>query len=272
MVDNENFDNEGVNVEENLNRNTLLTAKDVADARIVNSTKVTYKSKLNQFYIWLKSNNHHDYIIESTKTINIPIPDDIILSFMGDIKTHSNGKFKVSSTIGGYWNSIESLHMSASVPISNTLLVEKKKFNAGMKRLIANDKQSGLMSNTEGKSPLDFTAYKLLAMKTLNIQRSYESTSPFSHLYLVLQWNIMKRSASVADCNFNNILWSDDCLIVKIFKEKNNQDGDKNKCIDIHVYANPTCPAICPVLALGLHVLTLPNISKDWKTFSLLRK
>ena len=47
---------------------------------------------------------------------------------------------------------------------------------------------------------------------------------------------------------------------------QNDQTGE-NSHIPRHVYANPICPEICPVLSMGLYLLVFPLDSLDLRVF-----
>lgn len=75
----------------------------------------------------------------------------------------------------------------------------------------------------------------------------------FAHLYVTLCWNLMSRSISVSSLKYQHITWQNDALIISIPKHKGDQEGAH--VYGKHVYANPTNPAVCPILALGIYVL-----------------
>lgn len=74
------------------------------------------------------------------------------------------------------------------------------------------------------------------------------------HLYLVLLWNLIGRTNSVASLHLNAIDWREDALVVTFAKHKGDQEGANAE--PKHVYANPSRPEICPVLALALNIFT----------------
>jgi hypothetical protein len=68
-------------------------------------------------------------------------------------------------------------------------------FSGGYKRLIAQKKLDGEISQQEGKSPITFTAYCFLAKQALHHVRDF-ALGAFAHLFLILCWNLMARSVS----------------------------------------------------------------------------
>ena len=53
---------------------------------------------------------------------------------------------------------------------------------------------------------------------------------------------------------YEHISWQDDSLTIRLFVEKNDQEG--RDCKPKHVFANPVKPWICPVLALAVYIFT----------------
>lgn len=60
------------------------------------------------------------------------------------------------------------------------------------------------------------------------------------------------RSCSVSSLHTHHISWDNDCLVIDMSKQKGDQAGER--ITPKHVYANPHEPALCPVLALALHI------------------
>lgn len=76
----------------------------------------------------------------------------------------------------------------------------------------------------------------------------------FSHLFMVLCWNLMGRSASVAALNIGHCGWKDDCLTIEYARSKSDRKGHA-KGNTKHIYANPEMPEICPILSLAIYCL-----------------
>ena len=72
----------------------------------------------------------------------------------------------------------------------------------------------------------------------------------FGWPFLVLQWNLVARSATVSSMMMEHISWEGDSLVITTPKHKGDQEGAN--CFPRHLYANPIDPVICPVLALAI--------------------
>ncbi|KAF0705914.1 hypothetical protein AaE_014330, partial [Aphanomyces astaci] len=84
----------------------------------------------------------------------------------------------------------------------------------------------------------------------------------FTHLYLVLSWNLMCRSKSTETIRFEHMSCEDDAIGFVFHKTKTSQEGTKNKDPK-HCFANPLKPQVCLFLALGIYLACntqiLPN-------------
>jgi hypothetical protein len=65
---------------------------------------------------------------------------------------------------------------------------------------------------------------------------------------------MMTRSSSTGDIKYQHMRMNGDHIIVVIPKHKGDRCGDKPT--EKTMYANPTCPQICPFLALGIILLS----------------
>ena len=130
---------------------------------------------------------------------------------------------------------------------SATFETELGEIMMGFKKTVAGLKVKGVVSNVEGKLPLAFVGYCLLAKKMLKCQPktgpSVENPSTKkkhkSHLFswaintlgwvfLLLSWSLIARSITVAEINLSAISWEDDRLRIFVGKSKKDQSGDKS--------------------------------------------
>ncbi|ETV78719.1 hypothetical protein H257_07565 [Aphanomyces astaci] len=106
-----------------------------------------------------------------------------------------------------------------------------------------------------GKRQLGFSMYEALCQESLKT-----SDSGFVHLYLVISWNMMARSESTEAIHIDYISFEDDAIGVTYFKSKTDQTGSKRRD-PRHVYTNPSSPAICAFLALGMYFACNPTLN-----------
>ena len=76
------------------------------------------------------------------------------------------------------------------------------------------------------------------------------SDGVFGHCFLVLTWNLSCHAHNTANIQLCEIEWSStfDAFEICFAHMKMDQTGDKAK-YSHHLYSNPCCPLICPVLA-----------------------
>jgi hypothetical protein len=96
---------------------------------------------------------------------------------------------------------------------------QEKKLNSGYAREVAELKENGQMKLKEGKSPLTYNAYRLMAKATLSSSSDFLANL-FSHLFLVLSWNVGARSITVASLMLAHFNWVQDALVITIGKHK----------------------------------------------------
>jgi hypothetical protein len=109
-------------------------------------------------------------------------------------------------------------------------------------------KLDGHMSVFEGKHHMSFEGYNLIANKLLSLGQF--NLMLFAWPFLILQWNMIARSASVSSIMLEHISWEGDSMIITIPKHKGDQEGAKS--YPKHIYANPIIPSICPILATAV--------------------
>ncbi len=86
--------------------------------------------------------------------------------------------------------------------------------------------------------------------------RTLQTTATFAWCFIVLQWNLMSRSESVASICLQHLSWQGDCLVILVPKTKTDQSA--TSIHPRHVYANPYDPEICPILSLAVFVFSHP--------------
>ncbi|ETV82231.1 hypothetical protein, variant [Aphanomyces astaci] len=128
-----------------------------------------------------------------------------------------------------------------------------KDFANGYKRHIAQLREDGEMPIGEGKLPMTVDGYAYLAKAALSARRDH-FLAVNAHTFLLFCWNLMARSVSTASIRFDNVTWQGDALLVKFGRTKSNQEGAA--LFPKHVYANPLCLWICPILSLAVIVFT----------------
>lgn len=125
-------------------------------------------------------------------------------------------------------------------------------FMKGIKRDVVERQQKGELPVREGKEPFTFELYHKVCMAMLKLTGT---EGPFLHLVHVLAWCLMCRVENVFHILLAHMSWAQDSLTIVFAQQKNDQDGDRPR-EPRHLYANPFDPAVCPLTALGIFLLT----------------
>ena len=227
---------------------TSSAASDAADAlidaRVVASTKASYKGRLKlirQFYV--------SDLRRPDLTLPVQLSD--IQSFFGWlIDIRNKDKPPAFSTVRAYKSALVWYYKEHKLIIDPLIDQGLETLLRGYRRRVANLKLEGKMSVFEGRYHLTYDGYGLLATALYKTQPF--STMLFGWPFLVLQWNLLARSATVGGIMMEHVGWEGDALLISTPKHKADQEGAK--CFSRHVYANPANPTICPVLALAVLV------------------
>lgn len=105
----------------------------------------------------------------------------------------------------------------------------------------------------ERKAWLPYESYCHLAKKSL--EDCSKRTPSFAHLFVVMCWNLVARSFTIANLRYDHITWEGDAMVIALPLEAPGEPGEIDKG-SRHLYANPDDPDICPILALALHKFT----------------
>lgn len=219
----------------------LSVASSSADAlisgRVVAGTKKAYQSTMQRIQTWYTQNN---------LDFRLPVKRDEIKSFFGAL-TDTDPPLSVS-TVKGYKSALVWYYKEHGMVLDPETNQQLQTLMKGYKRKVATLKLDGKMAVFEGKHHLSFQAYCVLAKHLL-------SSSDFNQMlfawpYLLLQWNLIARTNTIACMMMEHIGWEGDALLISTPKHKGDQEGAN--CFSRHVYANPSNPAICPILSLAI--------------------
>ncbi|KAH9094685.1 hypothetical protein LEN26_018176 [Aphanomyces euteiches] len=151
------------------------------------------------------------------------------------------------STLNGYRSALKSLYRDQNVALPAEFDDDMHVVFSGIRKSLAQSLQSGDKSHS-GKRPMSFSQFEMLCEKSIVL-----TDGGFTHLYLILSWNLMCRSKNTETVRFSHISFEDDCLGIVFHKTKTQQEGTKNKDPK-HCYSNPFNPKICLFVALGLYL------------------
>ncbi|KAG9409846.1 hypothetical protein AC1031_020157, partial [Aphanomyces cochlioides] len=93
-----------------------------------------------------------------------------------------------TGTLSGYRSAIKSLYRDQQIALPIDYGEDLKEFYSGLKKSFANDLQSGKLQDS-GKRPLNWSLFLRLGEASLSLD-----DSGFTHLFLIVTWNLMCRS------------------------------------------------------------------------------
>ena len=131
--------------------------------------------------------------------------------------------------------------------------------------VVVNPATRGCRINKEGKDPMSVDLYKKLCGWLLDWNTS---DGVFGHCFLVLTWNLSHRAHNTANIQLCEIEWGStfDTFEIYFAHMKTDQTGDEAK-YSRHLYANPCCPLICPVLSLAFYFSCCCNLPQRSQLF-----
>jgi hypothetical protein len=224
----------------------LTTADKLIDGRVVESTKMAYASSIKRIKRY--------YTVELGRDLTVPVlAEDIKGFFTWLLDVHFKDKPPPAlPTIRAYKSALVDLYRQHKMKVDDSLDHELEAMLSGYKKQVASLKLDGKMPVFEGKYHLTFDGYRILSSGLL-------TSSPFGQglfgwAFLVLQWNLIARCATVSSIMMEHVNWEGDALLITTPKQKADQEGTNTYAR--HLYANPIEPAICPVLALAVLIFT----------------
>lgn len=119
-------------------------------------------------------------------------------------------------------------------------------------------KETGEISQQEGKSALSVNAYSHLCRATLQATTDF-GMNIFMHAFLILSWTLLNRPVSTATINYANFSFAGDCIFVNQPRSKSDRSGER--VYSRSLFANPKQPEVCPFLALALQVFSASDFT-----------
>lgn len=213
------------------------------------SSRSTYRSRILRFKNWLQENKPH--LLNDDGEIDLRrLKVKHFLKYIKDWKLEDPEKgiaryLTTRSALTTYWKD----NAGCSPPESFEVRVSK--FFKGLKRTMARERANGERNMKEGKDPLPFGLYRWICKEFM------KSGDYFSLCYGTLCWNLMCRTSNTAAVGFSHIKLIDDAVAISFAHMKNDLEGEGLGRDYKHIYANPIFPECCPVLSMGLYLLTL---------------
>lgn len=124
--------------------------------------------------------------------------------------------FQSLQTMARYRSAIQKYFQWKKKPLSSSWCADTKAFFDSVKRTHAHYREQGWEKISIGKNEMKFVVYKELASVLMK-------SSPMSHAYLVICWNLISHVnniASLRSCNFDIGSVNNDSFIIQFVKTK----------------------------------------------------
>ncbi|KAF0718364.1 Aste57867_1745 [Aphanomyces stellatus] len=121
--------------------------------------------------------------------------------------------------LSGYRSAVKSLYIDQGVVLPESYDGDMKVIFSGIRKSVAQNLQSGSKEFT-GKRPTSFSVFEHLGAVSMDL-----TDCGFTHLYLVLSWNLMCRSKSTETIRFEHMSCEDDAIGFVFHKTKTSQEG-----------------------------------------------
>ena len=143
-------------------------------------------------------------------------------------------------------------------PHQQEAIGEPLQVSGGAGAVVVNPAPCRRRINKEGKDPMSVDLYKKLCGWLLDWNTN---DGVFGHCFLVLTWNLSCRAHNTANIQLCENEWGStfDAFEIYFAHTKTDQTGDEAK-YSRHLYANPFCHLICPVLSLAFYFSCCCNL------------
>lgn len=238
--------------EDNRRQNSSgIDKRHVLDSCISEATKKSYSSCIKGISTWLRKTQYDPerFFQNASSEINLA---EFTPSLFEDFLLYKTNNSSVKTiTLCSYRSAVKDLYRKEQKDLPSSYEKNLKPFFSGLKRIEAGGMQNGL-ARESGKLALPYSIYQSLCVSTIKIL-----DGGFAHLFLLTQWNLMCRSASVENLSMSHLTSADDSIGCILHKSKTNQEGNGPKD-PRHIYANPLSPSTCWVLSLGMYLACNP--------------
>lgn len=273
--------------ENDQNRSQVEQLKDFT---ISLKSKEVYRGYQRRFLVWLNDHHNEDvhveyrkqpeederrYVARVNKLIinrksDVPpfdmdsIKVDTFMDFViyvRDNEKKRDGSYKGFGSFNTLRSAFNEMRRFYGKPLDSDESSKLDSLFKGLKNFLNKEMVDSGKSLKKGKEDLKFSLFQSISRACLQVG---DTVSLFCHLFGIMCWNLTAHASNVAAIRFGHMEWREDALGVYFAHMKTDQGGDKPRDAR-HIYANPVIPEICPILSLGLYLLTNPEIASNEK-------
>ncbi|KAH9111141.1 hypothetical protein AeMF1_004050 [Aphanomyces euteiches] len=187
-----------------------FTIEEARRSRISEGARAGYASGINQIVIWAQRNGESRLLMPSPDYADKSTLDLSIFSYWDFLDflqwTVRNKPTITAQTLSGYRSALKSLYKDQMVELPAAYNDDMKEIFSGIKKRLAKDLHTGRIVDS-GKRPLTFSMFEDLCGKSLVLQ-----DGGFTHLFLILTWNLMCCLQSTETVRFDHISSEEDAI------------------------------------------------------------
>ena len=121
--------------------------QEMLEKRIKTSSKRVYKTSQNTALKWIKL-KHPDFYNNEKDALKLPLPEAVVVEYMGSNLVKKDGQFKSVAAVGTQWSALKNLYRDNNQDLE--AYVDVKDVISGHSRVIAEQKESGQIKQQEG--------------------------------------------------------------------------------------------------------------------------
>ncbi|RLO00988.1 hypothetical protein DYB28_004928 [Aphanomyces astaci] len=171
-----------------------FTIEEARRNRISEDTRTGYASGINQVVKWAKLVNKNNLLRESSESAcgySLDLSEFSYNDFLDFLVWTVRNKPAIQpGTLSSYRSAIKNLYKDHNLAIPDEFGDDMKEVFSGLRKTIAQGLQSGRLKDS-GKRALSWSTFQRLCTDSLLL-----GDGGFTHLFLILTWNLMCRSQS----------------------------------------------------------------------------
>lgn len=231
---------------------------------IEQGTRQSYNNSQNKMIDWWSRQPEYAHLVENGKVKDLGnFPVQAFFNFLmnqvdADLSVTNNKRMLIGkSGLSNYRKAFSNLYAESNPAVFQTpaMLREISQKMKSLRKRHTKDARSSLRKAKEGKEEVPFGL--LLGFAKIFLEEGMF----WEHAYCMLCWELMARSDNVGDLTVDHMQFINDSLHVLFSGDKMHTTGDGQSCKEPkHCYANSTDVTKCLFVALGLYLLTSPQV------------
>lgn len=231
---------------------------------IEDGTRQSYNNSQNKMIEWWSRQPEFAHLVENGKVKDLAnFPVSAFFKFLmnqvdADLSVANNRRMLIGkSGLGNYRKAFSNLYAESNPPVfqSQAMIRQISQKMKSLRKRHTKDARCSLRKAKEGEEDVPFGL--LLGFAKIFLEEGMF----WEHAYCMLCWELMARSDNVGDLTVDHMQFINDSLHVLFSGDKMHTTGDGQSCKEPkHCYANVTDVTKCLFVALGLYLLSSPQV------------